>query len=75
MVVSFGEVVDHPNDKASGIRDARGKYLDDKASGMSSARGEYQGDEASENERCPGRSWFGWLLGLVLGGPLGWPAG
>ena len=47
MVVSFGEVIDHPDDKASGVIDARGKHLDDKASGMSSARGEYPGDEAS----------------------------
>ena len=47
MVVSFGEVVDHPDDKASGISDARGKHPDDEASGMSSAWGEYPGDEAS----------------------------
>ena len=54
MVVSFGEVVNHPDDKASGVSDARGKHLDDKASGMSSARGEYPGDEASEMRGAPG---------------------
>ena len=47
MVVSFDEVVDHPDDEASGISDAREKHPDDEASGMSSARGEYPGDEAS----------------------------
>ena len=54
MVVSFGEVVDHPDDKAFGIHDAWGKYLDDKASEMSCARGEYSGDEASGMRGAPG---------------------
>ena len=47
MVVSFGEVIDHPDDETSAISDTWEKHPDDKASGMSSARGEYPGDEAS----------------------------
>ena len=54
MVVSFGEVVNHPDDKVSGVSDARGKHLDDKASGMSNAQGEYPGDEASRMRGAPG---------------------
>ena len=27
------------------------------------------------DERCPGCSWAGWLLGLILGGSLDRPAG
>ena len=54
MVVLFGEVVDHPEDKVSGISNARGKYLEDKAFGMNSTRGEYPGDEASGMKDAPG---------------------
>ena len=46
--------VDHLDDKASGVSDARGKHLDDKAFGMSSAQGEYPGDEASGMRGAPG---------------------
>ena len=54
MVVSFREVVDHPNDEAFEISDAQGKHPDDEASRMSSARGEYPGDEASGMRGAPG---------------------
>ena len=54
MVVSFGKVVDHPEDKAFGISNARGKYLEDKAFGMNSTRGEYPGDEAFGMRGAPG---------------------
>ena len=39
LVVSFDEVVDHSEGKASGISNPRGKYLEDKAFGMNSTRG------------------------------------
>ena len=54
MVVSFGEVVDYPEDKASGISNARGKYLEDKAFGMNGTREEYPGDEALGMRDAPG---------------------
>ena len=59
LVVSFGEVVDHPDDEVFGISDTRGKHLDDKASGMSSARGEYPGDETSGMRGASGVPWPG----------------
>ena len=34
MVVSFGKVVDHPDDEAFEISDSWGKHPDDEASGM-----------------------------------------
>ena len=54
MVVSFDEVVDHPDGKASGISNAREKHSDDEAFRMSNARGEYPGDEASGMRGAPG---------------------
>ena len=54
MVISLGEVVDHPDDKASGVSNAQGKYLEDKAFGMNGTRGKYPGDEASRMRDASG---------------------
>ena len=54
LVVSFDEVVVHPEGKAFGISNAWGKYLEDKAFWMNNTRGEYPDDEASGMREAPG---------------------
>ena len=39
LVVSFDEVVNHPEGKASGISNPWGRYMEDKAFWMNSTRG------------------------------------